>query len=63
MTLGPTLAARDITVKGRLLAVSAELRAGEVTAICGPNGAGKSSLLAALAGLLDACFQTLHLFD
>ena len=52
MTLGPTLAARDITVKGRLLAVSAELRAGEVTAICGPNGAGKSSLLAALAGLL-----------
>ncbi len=34
--------------------VSAELRSGEVTAICGPNGAGKSSLLLALAGLLEA---------
>lgn len=32
--------------------VSADLREGEITAICGPNGAGKSSLLLALAGLL-----------
>lgn len=47
-----TLAAQDLGLAGRLLQVSAELRAGEVTAICGPNGAGKSSLLACLAGLL-----------
>jgi iron complex transport system ATP-binding protein len=46
------LAARDISLAGRLDAASLELRPGEVTAICGPNGAGKSSLLSALAGLL-----------
>ena len=32
--------------------VAAELRRGEITAICGPNGAGKSTLLSCLAGLL-----------
>ncbi len=47
-----SLAAQDLSLAGRLSKVSAELRAGEVTAICGPNGAGKSSLLAVLAGLL-----------
>ena len=47
-----SLVAQDLSLAGRLLQVSAELRAGEVTAICGPNGAGKSSLLACLAGLL-----------
>lgn len=47
-----TLAARDITLSGRLFGVSLTLRTGEVTAICGPNGAGKSSLLACLAGLI-----------
>lgn len=47
-----SLTAQDLTLKGRLIGASLELRAGEVTAICGPNGAGKSSLVAALAGLL-----------
>jgi iron complex transport system ATP-binding protein len=47
-----TLAARDLSVAGRLASVSADLRAGQITAICGPNGAGKSTLLACLAGLL-----------
>ena len=36
-----------------LRSVSAEVEAGQITAIVGPNGAGKSSLLMALAGLLD----------
>src|SRR5476651_433290 len=31
--------------------VSAEIRAGEMTAIVGPNGAGKSTLLKAMLGL------------
>lgn len=47
------LAADNLTLTGRLSAVSAALRPGEVTAICGPNGAGKSTLLACLAGLLS----------
>jgi iron complex transport system ATP-binding protein len=46
------LAASNLTVRGRLDGVSANLRPGEITAICGPNGAGKSSLLQCLAGLL-----------
>lgn len=45
------LAARELTLAGRLADVTAAIRPGEVTAICGPNGAGKSSLLACLAGL------------
>lgn len=49
-----SLAAQGLTLAGRLAGVSADLRAGEVTAICGPNGAGKSSLLACLAGLVVA---------
>lgn len=48
------LAARDLTLAGRLEAVTTALHPGEITAICGPNGAGKSSLLSALAGLLTA---------
>ncbi len=46
------LATESLSVAGRLEAVSASLRPGDLTAICGPNGAGKSSLLAALAGVL-----------
>lgn len=47
-----SLAAQGVTLAGRLAGVSADLRPGEVTAICGPNGAGKSSLLSCLAGLV-----------
>lgn len=49
-----TLAARNLTLAGRLEDVSAALEPGRITAICGPNGAGKSSLLQCLAGLLRA---------
>ena len=48
-----TLAARNLTLPGRLSGVSVELSPQEVTAIVGPNGAGKSTLLACLAGLID----------
>lgn len=48
------LAAQDLSLPGRLHAVSLALEPGKVTAICGPNGAGKSSLLACLAGLLGS---------
>ena len=47
-----TLAARGLTIAGRLAQAELVLRPGEVTAICGPNGAGKSTLLAALGGLI-----------
>ncbi len=46
------LTATDLSLLGRLAAVTATFNPAEVTAICGPNGAGKSSLLACLAGLL-----------
>ncbi|MEM7690250.1 MAG: ABC transporter ATP-binding protein [Pseudomonadota bacterium] len=50
------LSAQDLAVErgGRRVVepLSADLKPGEITAICGPNGAGKSSLLMALAGLL-----------
>ena len=48
------LEARTLSLGERLRRVSAQLDAGQITAICGPNGAGKSSLLASLAGLLAA---------
>jgi ABC-type glutathione transport system ATPase component len=45
------LAAKQVSVPGRLEAITTALRPGQITAICGPNGAGKSTLLACLAGL------------
>ena len=48
-----TLAARALTVTGRVADVTAALDPGRITAICGPNGAGKSTLLQALAGLIE----------
>lgn len=47
------LAAKSLTIPGRLKDVSAALAPGAVTAIVGPNGAGKSTLLAAFAGLIS----------
>lgn len=47
------LSAVGLTLRDRLAELSAELRPGDVTAICGPNGAGKSTLLSCLAGLLQ----------
>ncbi len=46
--------AQQLRLTGRLSDVSTALLPGQITAICGPNGAGKSSLLACLAGLLQA---------
>ena len=56
-----SLCAQNLTLAGRLAGITAELRPGEVTTIVGPNGAGKSSLLACLAGLLDADHGTVTL--
>jgi iron complex transport system ATP-binding protein len=50
----PALRANDLSVPGRLEAVSLDLGPGELVAMVGPNGAGKSTLIQALAGLLPA---------
>ncbi|MBB4859721.1 iron complex transport system ATP-binding protein [Novosphingobium chloroacetimidivorans] len=50
--MSSSLALDQVTVTGRLEAVTAKLNRGGIKAICGPNGAGKSTLLSVLAGLL-----------
>ena len=50
----PALHASNLSVPGRLEAVSLDLGPGELVAMVGPNGAGKSTLIHALAGLLPA---------
>lgn len=55
------LEALGLSIPHRLHDVTAQLRAGRVTAICGPNGAGKSTLLAALAGLIAPARGTVTL--
>jgi iron complex transport system ATP-binding protein len=55
------LEALGLTTPHRLHDVTAQLRAGRVTAICGPNGAGKSTLLATLAGLIAPARGTVTL--
>ncbi|WP_240946635.1 ABC transporter ATP-binding protein [Novosphingobium sp. ERW19] len=55
------LEALGVSIPHRLHGVTAQLRAGGVTAIVGPNGAGKSTLLAALAGLIEPATGTVTL--
>ncbi|WP_243302857.1 ABC transporter ATP-binding protein [Geothrix oryzisoli] len=50
----PALHASNLSVPGRLEAVTLDLGPGELVAMVGPNGAGKSTLIQALAGLLPA---------
>lgn len=49
----PVLAARGVSVPGRLGATDFQAGAGEKILITGPNGAGKSTLLSVLAGTLE----------
>jgi putative thiamine transport system ATP-binding protein len=47
-----------ISLDGRmLLAIDAEIGAGEVFTVMGPSGVGKSTLLAAVAGFIDPVFD------
>jgi macrolide transport system ATP-binding/permease protein len=55
------LGAEDVAVRGRLERTqSLVLRSGDRLVVTGPNGSGKSSLLAALAGTLEASAGRVH---
>jgi iron complex transport system ATP-binding protein len=53
------LTLQNLTVPGRLNAVSLDLPAGATVALVGPNGSGKSTLLQAAAGLLPCAGRVL----
>jgi len=57
---GPVLAARGVSVPGRLAATDFHAGAGEKILITGPNGAGKSTLLSVLAGTLEPAMGTVR---
>ncbi|MEJ1178554.1 MULTISPECIES: ABC-F family ATP-binding cassette domain-containing protein [unclassified Pseudarthrobacter] len=54
----PVLAARGVSVPGRLGTTDFRAAAGEKILITGPNGAGKSTLLSVLAGTLEPAAGT-----
>lgn len=56
----PVLAARGVSVPGRLGTTDFRAAAGEKILITGPNGAGKSTLLSVLAGTLEPAAGTVR---
>lgn len=65
-TADPPLRLSGLTVmlgpRTALDAISVEVRAGELVAVCGPNGAGKSTLLRAAMGLVRPAAGEASLF-
>lgn len=48
----PALSLQNVSVAGRLSALSLDVAAGQLVGLVGPNGSGKSTLLSVAAGLL-----------